>query len=177
MAKMNIVLMGYRCSGKSSVGMTVANMLRVPFYDTDEMIRQRTGRTVAEIVRAGGWPAFRDAEKEVVRGLAGVAGSVIAVGGGTPLDPENAVILKKNGFFVWLSVDPEILVRRLKGGRGGEDQRPPLSNGEAGGEMERILKERIPVYRSLTDLTIETGEQTVEEIAERIRAHVENNMR
>jgi len=60
---MNIVLMGHRCTGKSSVGMLVADMLRVPFYDTDEMIRRRTGRTVAEIVQAGGWPAFRAAER------------------------------------------------------------------------------------------------------------------
>ena len=174
---MNIILMGYRCTGKSSVGMMLADMLRVPFCDTDEMIQQHTGRTVVEIVRAGGWPAFRAAEKEIVRGLSGVNGSVIALGGGTPLDRESTGILKKNGFFIWLSADPETIVRRIEGGRDGDDQRPPLSNGEAGEETGRMLRERMPVYRSLADLTIETGERTVDQIAEQIRAHLKNDMR
>lgn len=173
---MNIVLMGHRCTGKSSVGMLVADMLRVPFYDTDEMIRRRTGRTVAEIVQAGGWPAFRAAERETIRELAGVDGSVIALGGGTPLDPENADILKRNGFFVWLSAGSEIIVRRLEGGRGDDGQRPPLSNEATAGGTERMLQERIPVYRLLADLAIETGERTIEEIAEQIRAEMKHAM-
>ena len=174
---MNIVLMGYRCTGKSSVGRMLAGMLRLPFYDTDEMVLRRSGRTVAEIVQAGGWPAFRVAERETVRELAGVDGSVIAIGGGTPLDPENAGILKRNGFFVWLSAGSETIVRRLEGGCGNDGQRPPLSNGATAGETERMLRERIPVYRSLADLAIETGERTVEEIAEQIRAEMKQAMR
>lgn len=174
---MNIVLMGHRCTGKSSVGILVADMLRLPFYDIDEMIRRRTGRTVAEIVQAGGWPAFRAAEKEAVRELAGVDGSVIALGGGTPLDRENAGILKRNGFFIWLSADLATLVRRLEAGRDDDGLRPPLTNGETREETEGLLKERIPFYRSLADLTIETGMRTAHQIAERIRAEMKHAMR
>ena len=135
-----------------------------------------TGRTVAEIVQAGGWPAFRAAERETVRELAGVDGSVIALGGGTPLDSENADILRRNGFFVWLSADLKTIVGRLEGGRGDDGQRPPLSNGATAGETERMLRERIPVYRSLADLALETGERTAEEIAEQIRAEIKHAM-
>lgn len=174
---MNIVLMGHRCTGKTSVGILLADMLRLPFYDTDEMIRRRTGRTVAEIVQAGGWPAFRAAEKDAVRELAGIDGGVIALGGGTPLDPENAGILKKKGFFVWLSADLATLVQRIEAGRGDDGLRPPLTNGETREETEGLLKERIPVYRSLTDLTIETGDWTARRIAERIRAEMMHAMR
>ncbi len=174
---MNIVLMGYRCTGKSSVGRMLARMLRVPFYDTDEMILRRTGRTVAEIVGAGGWPAFRAAERETVRELAGIDGGVIAIGGGTVVDRENAAILKKNGFFVWLSAEPDAIIRRLEAGCGGDGQRPALSNGGTAAETERMLRERTPLYRSLADLAIETGERTVEEIAAQIRAAMKHTMR
>ena len=99
---MNFILIGYRASGKTSVGRRLADLLQRPFFDTDALIRQQTGMTVKEIVLAGGWPAFRDAEKTAVAGLAGQEAAVIALGGGAVLDPANVEVLKPRGLFIWL---------------------------------------------------------------------------
>ena len=112
---MNLILIGYRASGKTSVGKRLSDFLQRPFYDTDAFIRQQTGKTVKEIVLEGGWTAFREAEKAVIAGLASQEGAVIALGGGAVLDLANVEVLKPRGLFIWLQAGKETIQERLRG--------------------------------------------------------------
>ena len=168
---MNFILIGYRASGKTSVGRKLAGLLQRPFYDTDALIRQQTGRTVKEIVSSAGWPAFRQAEKTVIAGLAGQDGAVIALGGGAVLDPANAAILKPLGFFIWLKAGKETIQERLRGDGLNAEQRPsllPPGNGDDG----EILRQRTPVYEALADLIVDTSGKSIEAVTEGVLARV-----
>ena len=114
---MNMVLIGYRCTGKTSVGKRVSERLHIPFYDTDELIKEHTGNTIREIIDKGGWDLFRKEEKAVIRGLSSVVDTVIAAGGGAVMDAENRTALKRNGLFLWLTADVHTMVERMKDDR------------------------------------------------------------
>ena len=161
---MNFILIGCRASGKTSVGRRLAGLLGRPFYDTDALIRQRTGMTVKEMVAAGGWLSFREAEKAAVAGLAGEEGAVIALGGGAVLDPANVEALKPRGFFIWLQAGQEAIRDRLAGDGATAEQRPPLPPA-GNADDEEILRQRRPIYAALAGLTIDTTGRSIEEVA------------
>jgi len=170
----NIVLIGYRCTGKSSVGRILSARLRMPLYDTDDMIGNQSGKTVSEIVRTGGWESFRRMEKEIVRGLEKVDRSVIVPGGGAVMDEECRISLSRKGIFFWLTAEPSIILSRMCADGRSAGQRPPLSGGGAQDERAQMDLRR-PVYLSLADFRIDTTSRTVEETAERIREILEKN--
>jgi shikimate kinase len=170
---MNFILIGYRASGKTSVGKKLSGLLGTSFYDTDALIQQQTGKTVRAMVLEGGWPAFRQAERAAVASLAGKEEAVIALGGGAVLDPANVEPLKPRGFFIWLQAEKETIQERLKGDRASAQQRPPLSiSGD--GDEEEILRRRIPLYEAIADLTVDTTGVSVEAVAEEILAALKN---
>jgi shikimate kinase len=170
---MNFILIGFRASGKTSVGKKLSGLLGLPFYDTDMLIRQRTGKTVRQMVLEGGWPAFRQAERAAVASLAGKEEAVIALGGGAVMDPVNVEVLKPRGFFIWLQADEETIQERLKGDRTSAEQRPALSI-SGNGDEEEILRRRIPLYEAIADLTVDTTGVSVEAVAEEILAALKN---
>lgn len=153
---MNIILIGYRGSGKTSVGRELARLLERPFFDSDRMVFAKTGKTVREIVEAGGWPAFREAEKAVIGELSALEQAVIALGGGAVMDPENVGALRERGTFVWLRAEPETLARRIGGDEDGQAQRPALTGVGTLEEIGRVLAERLPVYRTVADRVLDT---------------------
>ena len=165
---MNIILTGYRCTGKTSTGRSLSARLGRPFFDTDELILHRTGKTVEEIVAAGGWPAFRDAERAVIRNLSLLDGGVIATGGGALMDPRNVESLRGNGIFIWLVADAATIAERLEKDQAGGNKRPSLSGKPAVEEVREILAQREPVYRGVADLTVDTASRGMEEIATEI---------
>jgi shikimate kinase len=169
---MNFILIGYRASGKTSVGEKLSGLLGLPFYDTDALIRQQTGKTVREMVLEGGWPAFRQAERAAIAGLAGEEKAVIALGGGAILDPSNVKALRPRGFFIWLQAEKETIQERLKGDRESAEQRPPLSISRNEDE-EEILRQRIPLYEAIADFIVDTTGLSVEAVAEEIMAALE----
>jgi shikimate kinase len=173
---LNLILIGYRASGKTSVGKIVSGFLGVPFYDTDELIQKQTGKTVREIVEAEGWPAFRRAESAAVAEVARRDGLVIAVGGGAVMEPGNVEVLKERGWFVWLQAEEETIQNRLNGDRSTREQRPPLA-GPGNGEEKELLAARGPVYRELSDLVLDTTRMTMEQAAEKILSGLENMKR
>jgi len=162
---MNIVLMGYRGCGKTTVGRIVAEKLERPFFDTDAMIQERMGKTIREIVAAGGWQAFRELERIAVGELAGRKGCIIALGGGAVLDQQNVKELKRNGSFFWLTADGAAIAERIRNDRASNAQRPSLSGTDSDLEIEILLREREPVYRSVADRVIDTAGRSVDEVA------------
>jgi shikimate kinase len=162
---MNIILTGYRCTGKTSTGQRLSARLGRPLFDTDELILHRTGRTVEEIVAAGGWPAFRDAERAVIRNLSLLDGGIIDTGGGALLDPRNVGYLRENGLFIWLVADAATIAQRLAKDQAGGNKRPSLSGKPVVEEVQEILAQREPIYRGIADLAVDTASRGVEEVA------------
>jgi shikimate kinase len=164
----HIILMGYRCSGKTSVGRMLAKERRLPFYDTDAMIIDRIGKTIREWVEEKGWDSFRQIEKAVIKKISSLAPCVVALGGGAVMDPENRETIKKNGQIVWLTADVQAVIERMKAAPFNKDQRPPLSEGDWETEIRETMASRIPAYESLADFQIDTTGKAIEAIMEEI---------
>jgi shikimate kinase len=164
---MNIVLIGYRGTGKSSVGKLLAQRSGRTLVSTDAEVVRRAGRSIPEIVTQHGWDHFRDLESAVCRDLAGRDHLIIDTGGGAVLRPENAACLKSNGMLFWLTAEVPTISRRI----GGDTQRPSLTGAKSFvDEIEEVLRERTPKYRTAADHVIATDHKTVGEIADAIQA-------
>jgi len=166
---MNLILIGYRACGKTCVGKKVSGFLGLPFYDTDDLIQRKTGKTVRQIVQEGGWPAFRKSEKAAIGEVGRQDGVVIALGGGAVMEAGNVEALKGKGCFVWLQAEEETLRKRMRGDGASPEQRPPLTIPGNGDEKE-LLAKRSPVYRALADLIIDTTGRSIDKVAEEILA-------
>jgi shikimate kinase len=164
---MNVVLIGYRGTGKSAVGSLLAERCQLDFYDTDEIIELRGGQSIADMVALRGWDFFRAQEKEVVRELAGIDGAVIATGGGVVLDPENIGLLKQKGFLIRLIADADTAIARMREDRGHE-QRPSLTGRVLADETAALMAEREPLYARAADWSVETSEKSLEAVVEEI---------
>jgi len=164
----NIILIGYRCTGKTSVGEKLSERLGLPSFDTDDLIIERVGMSIGKIVEKGGWDLFRQKEKEVIKGLSSMRESVIATGGGVFDDHENREYLKRNGLFVWLTADVKTIMERVLADQNSLSRRPSLSSNDLETETSLILKKREPVYRELADITIDTSERNIDSIADEI---------
>jgi shikimate kinase len=166
----NIFLIGYRCTGKTSVGEKLAKKLNLPFYDTDQMIIDRIGKTIKQWVEEKGWESFRQEEKAVIKGLSSLKPGVIALGGGAVMDPDNREVLKQKCTIVWLTADFHTIMERMKADPQNQDNRPALSAKDWETEIQEVLTQRSPVYRRLADFSIDTAGKKVEVIAEELVA-------
>jgi shikimate kinase len=162
---MNLVLMGYRGTGKTSVGRFLAARLTKPFLDSDELIKASSGKNVRKMVEEEGWSFFRREEKRVVAELSRNDGCVVALGGGAVLDEENVRNLKDKGFFIWLTAGAETILNRLSGDGQTPGQRPSLTGKDPDEETRSLLKTREPLYAKLADCRVETSDRTIEEVA------------
>jgi len=145
----------------------------LPFYDTDALIEEQSGRTIREIVAEEGWESFRKDERAVIGKLSAESGCVIALGGGAVLDEANVRCLKADGYFVWLTAGADVIVRRMKDDEKSASQRPALSEAGLYNEVNAVLAERRPRYEAAADLCIDTEALTVSEIAEDVRLQAE----
>jgi shikimate kinase len=167
---MKIVLIGYRCTGKTAVGKRIAERLGLPFYDTDELIGGQSGKTVREIVDEGGWDAFRAAEKAIITQLPSFGDAVIAAGGGAPMDAENREVLQRTGFGVWLIADEKTIVERMRNDQVSAAQRPPLSDDGLEKETAEILEARRPVYQEVADCIVDTAGKGIDAVVDEVSA-------
>jgi shikimate kinase len=166
---MNIVLIGYRGTGKSAVGKILAAQLGRRLVSTDEEIIRRAGKSIPDLVAAHGWEYFRDLESAVCQDLAGRDNLVIDTGGGAILRDENVKVLKGNGRLIWLTASVETIAARI----GGSSQRPSLTRTKSHvAEIRDVLSERIPKYQAAADHSIPTDGRSVEELAKTILKQV-----
>ena len=162
---MNIVLIGYRGTGKSTVGKLLAERLSRELLSTDAEIVKLANRSIPDIVQQSGWNYFRDLESEVCRNLAGRDGVLIDTGGGIILRSENVAVLKKHGLVFWLIAGVPEIVARI----GVDDQRPSLTGTKSFvEEIEEVLREREPRYRHAADHMIETDRRSPSEVGDAI---------
>ena len=164
---MNVVLIGYRGTGKSTVGKIVAVQLGLGLVSTDAEIVKAAGRTIPQIVAQHGWEYFRDLETKMCQNLAGRDGLVIDTGGGAILRPQNVESLKQTGKLFWLTASVETIAKRI----GSDTQRPSLTGTKSFiDEIQDVLRERLPKYQAAADEIIETEGKSVAQVAEEILA-------
>jgi shikimate kinase len=161
---MNLVLIGFRGAGKTTLTKELAKRLKMNFIIMDELIIKKAKLSINEIVTKYGWERFRDLESEVVSEVSKRDNIVIDTGGGVILREENIKNLKKNGFIIWLKVDEEVVIKRIKDSK----NRPSLTNKGFIEEIKNVLMEREPIYRRIADYIIDTSYRGIDEIVNEI---------
>lgn len=156
-----VYLIGCRAVGKSSIGVELAQKLGYEFLDTDTLVTEKLGCSVAESVRREGWQKFRELEQEVLLKLTERTSCVVATGGGAILHRGVWPQLKKQGLVVWLTADLKTLCERISGDQNSEELRPSLTGKNVCQELEEVLVERTPLYRETADCIIDSGSLTV----------------
>ena len=172
-ASMNLYLIGYRGSGKSTVAPLIAAALRskVPNWisvDADDLVEQSAGMSIAQIFAEFGEPDFRRRETEIITGLARESNLVVSLGGGAPMFAANRDLIVDSGKTAWLTADTDVLWQRICGDETTEQQRPNLTDQGGREEIVQFLAQRNPVYADCADYTIDVGELAPQEIADRI---------
>jgi shikimate kinase len=165
---MNIVLIGYRGSGKTSIGQRLASKLWMDFVDTDVLLVERAGRTIREIFAAEGEEGFRRRESQVIAEVAARANVVIAAGGGAILKPENVAALKRNAKVIWLKARPEVLFQRIQGDAATTANRPNLTAAGGLDEVTKVLEARTPLYQAAADVSFEVTYLTIDDAVKRL---------
>ncbi len=156
----NIALCGMPSAGKTSVGKLVAKKLNLEFFDSDEEITKKHGKTPKEIIEESGEECFRALESETVRELSAKSGAVISLGGGAVLREENVFNLKRNSTIVYIKRDISLLTSENR----------PLSKSVG---IEKLYEKRKGIYESVSDITVENN-STVENCVERVIKEYEN---
>lgn len=166
---MNVVLIGYRGTGKSSVGKVLAARLDRPLLSTDSEVVRLAGQTIPAIVEQHGWEYFRDLESKVCQELAGQNGLIIDTGGGAILRSQNVDVLKQTGKLFWLTASVETIAKRI----GSDTQRPSLTGIKSFiDEIQDVLQDRLPKYQAAADYVIETEGRSLSQVADEILARL-----
>jgi 3-dehydroquinate synthase len=166
----NLVITGFSGTGKSLVAMEVALRLNWDFLDTDDEIVRQAGKPIAEIFRQDGEGKFRELERETIRKACQQRQTVIAIGGGAIVDPQNYELLAKTGLIVCLEAKPETIYERLfrEAARSPETEVRPLLAVDNPLERIRQLKASRQPHYAKADWTIHTDGLSVSEVAEEV---------
>src|ERR1017187_2159836 len=159
----NLALIGFMGAGKTSVGRLVAEQLHFDYLDTDELIVSRTGRTIAEIFKTGGEPAFRARESQMVGELTSRTKTVIATGGGLPVNPANLASLKTHALVVCLWASPEKIWERVRN----QTHRPLLHDPDPQKKIRDLLAAREQFYKQ-AGVLLNTDIRSAREVAQQV---------
>ncbi len=151
-----ILLVGYRGTGKSTVGRSLAAALNWSFVDCDEEVERLAGRSIAEIFAQEGEEGFRERESAVLRSICHREECVIATGGGVVLRESNRLLLREAGWVVWLRAEPETILSRLQRDPSTPSRRPALTGQGGLGEICTLLVQRTPLYAAVADHVLDT---------------------
>jgi shikimate kinase len=166
---MNVILVGYRGTGKSAVAAALARELGLQPVSLDAELVRKAGKSIPEVVDEVGWSGFRDLEEEIVRTFAVRDGLVIDCGGGVIEREANFDVLRAAGPVVWLKASVETIVGRIQG----DDQRPSLTGTQSfTDEVAEVRERRTPLYEQISHLQVDTDALSVAEVAAEIKQHV-----
>jgi shikimate kinase len=161
----SIALVGLSGVGKSSVGRLLAARLGWPLLDTDVLIAEKVGRTVAQIFADAGEPRFRDLESAALQQALSISPCVVSTGGGIVLRPENRVLLRLHTFVVWLDAPTGTLVARLLAH---DEARPLIGGVDPAARLDALRAARAGLYAEVAHARVEAVEYGVEEICGRV---------
>lgn len=171
----NVILTGFRGTGKTTVGKILATRLQWVFVDMDEQLTQRLGASIAEVVARHGWAFFRQEEARLLLELQAMRCTVLATGGGAIEHQQEWQQLRNCGYVVWLDADISTIRRRLMMDPVSAQQRPSLTGQAVQHEIGTLLERRMPLYRAGSDLRLATDDKEPEELANQILRAVELN--
>ena len=159
----NLALIGFMGAGKTSVGRLAAEQLHFDYLDTDELIVSRTGRSIAEIFKTDGEPSFRAIERQVVEELTTRTKTLIATGGGLPVNPANLASLKTHALVVCLWASPEKIWERVRN----QTHRPLLHDPDPQKKIRDLLAAREQFYKQ-ADVLVNTDIRSPREVAQHV---------
>ncbi len=163
---MNVALVGYRGSGKSTVGKLLAARLWEKFVDIDDVIVKNAGKTIKRIFEEDGEPHYRDIETEALRMTLEEKDFILSLGGGTIIREENRKMVRDWAQrVIYLKCDPQVLLKRIQNDPNSALTRPNLTSLGGGIEEIRIkLQEREPLFRALKDYELDVSNLTPDEV-------------
>ena len=167
-----IALVGYRGTGKTTVAQILARQLEWDWVDADVEVELRTGKSIAAIFADEGESTFRDLESQVVTDLCTRQRTVLALGGGAILRETNRENIATCQEVVWLQASADVLAERIAQDVATAGRRPNLTNHDGRTEIELLLAERDPFYRTCATLEVDTEYKEPAEIAGEIFAAV-----
>ena len=159
----NIALIGFMGTGKTSVGRLVAEQLRFDYLDTDEMIQAATGKTISDIFKTDGEKKFRDWEEQIIEKISARTKTVISTGGGLPTNPKNLASLKSHALVACLWASPEKIWERVKN----QTHRPLLHDENPQKKIRELLAAREPFYKQ-ADVLLNTEVRSLREVAQQV---------
>jgi shikimate kinase len=158
----NLVLIGYRGTGKSAIARRLATLLGRRVASLDLEIIGLAGMPISDIVAAHGWNYFRDLEENVCRKFGSQDGIIIDCGGGVVEREANSKALRAGGKVFWLRATPTTIVGRI----GGDNARPSLTGSKSfTEEVEEVLGRRSPLYERLAHAVIDTDGRSLDDLA------------
>ena len=161
---MGLILIGYRGSGKTTVGKKLASRLWWKFIDTDALIVQVAGKSIKDIFEQDGEPKFRALETAAVQEACGMQDHIIALGGGAVQKDENRAIIKASGHkVIYLRCQPDILLQRIQADTATAMNRPNLTALGGIAEIQNLLAQREPLYRELMTSELDLSNLTPDE--------------
>lgn len=172
---MHVVLIGYRCAGKTTVGKILADRLEMRFFDTDKLVEAKARMPIAKIFEEKGEGEFRNLESDVIEEICGGDGKVIAVGGGGVIRQKNASHLQRCGRIFYLRVTPDVVRTRLEKDPASAATRPPLIRDDVIEESREMIARREPFYRESAEFIIDATSRSPETIAEEIEEVLKAN--
>ena len=159
----NIVLIGYRGSGKTSIANELGKKLNRKVISTDKEIEKKVGK-INDFIEKNGWERFRDIESQVI-GNINDGNLIIDCGGGFIERESNVAKLKENGIIIWLKASVRTIKERIKGSK----ERPSLTGTKSFlEEIEEVLKKRMPLYKNAADYKINTDNKSAEQVGNEI---------
>ena len=162
--KNRLVLIGYRGTGKTTVGKKLSQLLEWDYVSIDELIEEEVGMTILNFVSKKGWEEFRKIEKKVIAGLRNVSRAVIDCGGGVVEDEKNMAALVPKSWVAWVDAEKSDIYQRLQ--RAGD--RPLLEQTDLMMDIEIYYDYRLPLYKKNSDIYVNSSSDSVEDICVKI---------
>lgn len=165
-----IALIGMMGAGKSSVARVLGERLGVSVADLDGMIEAIEGCSIGELFERAGEPWFRRREGELLAEALRSGVRVVACGGGIVLDPARRQLLRDRCRVVWLEVEPDEALRRVRAEGSGDPARvrPMLAGGDPETRLRDLLRERTPLYAEAAHVRVPTAGRTPAEVADQV---------
>jgi shikimate kinase len=173
---MQLILIGYRGTGKTTVARRVAELLRLACFDADAEVEHRAGKSIKQIFADDGEQAFRDSEVQVIADLVQHDDSVLSLGGGAVMREETRQAVAP-GTVVWLTAQPETIHRRMAEDAKTSERRPDLTPGGGLAEIASLLSQREAVYQACADFVVETDNKSAEQVSQEIVCLVKGETR
>ena len=163
-----IFIVGLMGSGKTSVGKVLSKKIQRPFFDIDQEIIKRENLNISQIFDKYGENYFRELEYKTLSKLKDNINCIISTGGGIVLKKENINIMTKNGTIVFLDIDVETQMSRIKN----KKNRPLLNSENLKDDLKKMKDDRDKVYKSIANYVIDVSKETKYKVIDRIQVYL-----